>query len=71
MRKAKNRNRFLFCASPFLVGMGSIFNVAGNYSRNKSASNREANAKAIRSVWQAVGDNMRDVLEKKDTLLKA
>lgn len=65
MRKKKYRTDFLFPNTNLLVGMGSIFNIAGNYySFNGSESDNEADCKAIASDWGMVGQDFNTVFEK-------
>lgn len=46
----------LFPRTSLLVGMGSIFNIAGSYFKfNTSSSNKEADARAIESDWGVIG----------------
>lgn len=55
---------FLFANPSFIVGAGSIFNIAGNYfDYNYSHSTDEADAKAIRSDWGMIGQDMFEVIE--------
>lgn len=50
------RSNFLFPTTNFVVGMGSIANVAGNYYNfNSYSSQEEADGKAILSDWGSVG----------------
>lgn len=46
----------LFPRTNIVIGMGSIFNIAGNYFNfNTSLSDEEADGKAIESDWGVVG----------------
>jgi len=55
------RTDFLFATPSFLVGAGSIFNLAGNYFEfNISSSGEEADIKALQSDWDMVGNDLRD-----------
>jgi len=60
MRKSKKyRSDFLFPTPSFLVGIGSVLNIAGNYfSFNYSSNDREADTKAILSDWRVVGEDI-------------
>ena len=52
---------FLFSDMNFMTGMGSVFNIPGNYYQfNWSDSDEEADEKAIRSDWKAVGNYIRE-----------
>ena len=56
---------FLFPKTSFIVGMGSIFNIQGNYFLfNTSDSPEEADAKAIESDWGVTGQDIEEVIEK-------
>ncbi len=49
----------LFPRTNFVVGMGSVLNVAGNYFKfNYSESDVEADVKALESDWGAVGKDI-------------
>ena len=51
----------LFPRTNYLIGAGSIFNIAGNYFEfNRSSSAEEADAKAIESDWGTIG---KDIVE--------
>lgn len=48
-----------------LEGIGTIFDFGGNLTHyNTSASGKEADIKAIRSDWRAVGDDIRASMRK-------
>lgn len=54
---------FLFSTPNFLVGAGSVMNIAGNYySFNESESESEADAKAIENDFRMVGQDIYNVL---------
>ncbi len=58
-KRKKYRSDFLFATPSFLIGAGSVFNIAGNYfDFNYSSSEKEADAKAIRSDWGVVGGDI-------------
>jgi hypothetical protein len=51
---------FLFSKMSLLTGAASAFNLAGNFYRfNHSATEAEADAKAIFSDWSMVGEDLR------------
>lgn len=51
---------FLFPKSSFLIGMGSVLNIAGSYSRFRdSLKDPDADAKALASDWEAIGNDFR------------
>jgi hypothetical protein len=52
----------LFRRLTVLDGMGSVFNVVGNYYNfNYSNSGEEADRKAIENDWGVIGDDIRGV----------
>jgi hypothetical protein len=54
----------LYPKSRFITGMGSVFNVAGNYfDYNYSKSGIEADNKAIQKDWDVVGKSFRQTIE--------
>ena len=60
----KFKSNQLFPRSGFLTGMGSVFNISGNYfERNCSKSNKETDARAIASDWGMVGQDLQQVLD--------
>ena len=62
------RTDYLFPASSFLSGMGSVLNVAGNYFRyNTSPTPEEADEKALASDWGVIGQDIREAIDKADT----
>jgi len=60
MNKIKrNRSDFLFSNPSFLIGAGSVFNIAGNYfDFNYSSSDKDADTKAILSDWSIIGQEI-------------
>lgn len=53
------KTSFLLPKGGFLVGMGSVFNIAGNYFRyNSSESAEVADYKALCSDWSNVGSDI-------------
>ena len=59
--KSKNyKSSFLFPKTNFLVGMGSVFNVQGQYfTFNYSHSGAIADLKALESDWGVVGQDLK------------
>ena len=56
---------FLFASNSFLIGMGSCVNVGGNYfNYNSSQSPERADAAAIRSDWNVVGNDIRSAFSR-------
>ena len=63
MAKKDNCIDLLFSRSNFLIGAGSIMGLMGNYYEfNFPKNSRIADAKAIRSDWRAVGDDLRTAM---------
>ncbi len=56
------KSNLLFPRTNFLVGMGSVFNISGNYFRfNYSKSSEEADLKALESDWGVIGEDIKEV----------
>ncbi len=56
---------FLFADTNFLIGMGSVLNLAGNYYEFASSVNEwEADAKALRNDWGMVGVDLKEASKK-------
>ena len=56
---------FLFPEPSFLVGAGSVFNIAGNYfDYNISQTELDADLRALQSDWGVVGQDLK-MAEKK------
>jgi hypothetical protein len=54
---------FLTPTSSYLVGAGSAFSLAGNYFEfNGSRTPAEADARALRSDWQVIGQDIATAL---------
>jgi hypothetical protein len=69
----KYKTDFLFPKTSFVVGIGSIFNVFGNYYKfNTSKTSVEADFKAIESDWGVVGQDIEKAIKnvKKELSLK-
>jgi len=59
MRKVRFRTLHLAPSPSFLVGAGSVLNIAGNYFEfNYSSSAREADSKALLSDWGVIGQDI-------------
>ena len=68
MKRKRYRTDFLVPKTSFLVGLGSIFNISGNYfDFNTSESGAEADSKAIESDWAMIGQDINNVLDKVDS----
>ena len=67
----KYRSCFLFPTPSFMIGAGSVFNIAGNYFRFNSPSGAaEADMKAISSDWGVVGDDIKSVIAEMNKKVK-
>ena len=66
MKKSELFNSdFLFAESSFLIGMGSVLNLAGNYYEFAGSTNSwEADAKALRHDWGMVGVDLKEAAKK-------
>ncbi len=63
-KKSKYKTNILFERTSFLKGMGSVFNVSGNYYEfDYSESALIADAKAIKSDWGVVGQDIKNATE--------
>lgn len=75
MSKKKYRSDFLFPKSGFLIGMGSVLNVGGNYFRfNYSESDIAADTNAIENDWGVIGQDLLDTahaINESPALIKA
>lgn len=59
----KNYTYNLFSRSSFLTGMGRIFDFSNSYNNyNISETSTEADFKAIASDWNAVGEDLKLVI---------
>lgn len=55
---------FLFARPSFLEGLARIFDFSGALNEyNISATPEQADARALRSDWMAVGDDLRNALD--------
>lgn len=70
-KRLKDRTDFLFSRTSFLVGAGSVFNLAGNYfSFGYATSGSEADTKALASDWNVVGLDLENALINYDAQLQ-
>ncbi len=66
MKKIKIKARepkttFLLPRKNFLVGIGSVLNIRGQYfDYDTSSSGREADARALKSDWEMIGKDLFD-----------
>lgn len=66
----RHKTNILFPRTSTIVGMGSIFNIAGNYfDFNYSASGDEADMKAVESDWAMVGQDIEESINKTNNKL--
>lgn len=64
-RRLKYKTNFLLPKNDFLVGLGSVLNIAGSYFEyNYSESEKEADLKAMYSDWENIGNDIRKSTEK-------
>ena len=50
----------LYCPSSFIIGMGSIFNIPGDYfDYSYSRNNIEADNEALKRDWETIGKDIR------------
>jgi hypothetical protein len=55
---------FLTSKSSYITGIGTVFNLAGNYyDFNYSQSTDEADRRAIESDWKMVGKDLKDIFK--------
>lgn len=55
---------FLMPRSSYITGAGTVFNLAGSYYvYNTSNTPEEADAKALASDWQVIGNDLRNALK--------
>ena len=53
----------MFPRTNFVIGMGSVLNIAGNYFHfNYSGSDEDADRKAIESDWGMIGNDVSDAI---------
>lgn len=65
METTENRTDFLFPKRNIFTGFSSIFSISGEtVDFNTSNSGEEADFKAIRSDWEMVGKDFKEVLKK-------
>jgi len=67
--KIISKTDILFAIPSFFSGMGSIFNIAGNYFEyNTSETALQADIKALKSDWDTIGkdfENAKKIFKKK------
>jgi len=63
MNDEKKYKTDFLTANSFLIGMGSVFNIAGNYFKyNSSKTEEEADGLAIANDWHIVGQDINDAM---------
>lgn len=61
-KERKAKSSFFFTKTSFWTGIGSVFNIAGNYYEfNHSSNELEADRKAIQNDWETVGEDISDL----------
>jgi len=61
----KTKTSIFFPRTSAIVGMGSIFNIAGNYFKfDYSDSGDEADTEALESDWAMIGQDIEDSIRK-------
>jgi len=61
----KYKTTFLFVKPKLFIGIGSIFNIYGNYWMfNYSKSGGEADAKALENDWGVIGQDIKEAIKK-------
>jgi len=71
MSKKKYHTDFLFANGDFIIGAGSVLNIAGNYYEfNYSETPKEADKKAIHCDWGVIGQDIMETCETLDKELK-
>ena len=59
----KKINKSILPKNNFWIGLGSIFNIFGNYfTKRPKKDGLQADIKAIASDWRAVGNDIRKVI---------
>ncbi|PXY41198.1 hypothetical protein DMB65_09600 [Flavobacterium cheongpyeongense] len=67
--KVKHKTDYLFSKCTFWRGIGSVFNVPGNYYEfHISETELEADHKALTSDWENIGEDIREAKKKFETL---
>lgn len=61
MKKVIYRSDFLFPDTDFIIGAGSVLNIAGNYYEFAiSKTEKIADSKALRSDWGITGQDLKN-----------
>jgi hypothetical protein len=65
MTKMKHyKTNILYPRVSFVDGIGSVFNIAGNfYKFNYSKSNEEADRKALENDWGVIGNDLKKIFQ--------
>lgn len=62
-RMKKVQTDFLFSTPSFLIGLGSVLNISGNYFEfNESSSDQEADKRALSCDFKMIGQDLKDSL---------
>ena len=68
MKNRRIKTDFLFPTPSFIIGMGSAFNLFGNYYHyNTLPTGEEADARALRNDFEMVGQDIRAALNQIDS----
>jgi hypothetical protein len=59
----RTRTDFLFPSGSFLIGAGSVFNLAGSYFEYNETDG-DADSRAIGADWMMVGQDIRDAMDR-------
>ncbi len=63
-RKTISSSSRLYSKPSFLIGLGSILNIAGNYfDYNYSESEMDADNNAIENDWKLIGQDLKNAFE--------
>lgn len=62
--KQRYNTDFLFPKQDFMMGLGSVFSISGNYYKYNYSSNPDS--KAIESDWGVVGQDLKSVINQEE-----
>lgn len=59
------KSDFLFARPSFMGGIARLFDLTGTLNiYNESGTGEKADVRALRQDWKAIGDDLRDAVEK-------